>query len=129
MKDWICRICKRFNDVFLADAVFWRYGRSYVSPDNGLTTKEVAGLLPRSSPYSFVHHKRVSRKRCPTSLPAIAFGDGRFPPWNSYFEDRQKLRLRLQTFAALFLKTTVPLRLRHTGGGSSKQNLRPYESR
>ena len=83
----------------------------YVSPDSGLTSNKVAGLRPRLSPYSFVHHKRVCRKRCPTSLPAV----GGFPPWNSYFEERQKLRLRLQTFAVLFLKSTIPFRLRHTG--------------
>ena len=91
--------------------VIWGHGRCCVSPNNGLTRNKVAGLRPRLSPYSFVHHKRVCRKRCPTSLPAV----GGFPPWNSCFEERQKLRLRLQTFAALFLKSTVSLRLRHTG--------------
>jgi len=48
-------------------------------------------------------------------LPAIAFGNGGFPPRNSCFEERQKLRLRLQTFAVLFLKATIPFRLRYTG--------------
>ena len=36
-------------------------------------------------------HKRVSRKGHPNSLPAIAFGDGRFPPFNRCFEELQKL--------------------------------------
>jgi len=49
------------------------------------------GVAPRTTLYSFVHHKRVNRKRCPTSLPAIAFGDGRFLPCDICFEERQKL--------------------------------------
>ncbi len=32
-------------------------------------TSKVAGLRPRSAPYSFVRHKRVSRKSRPNSLP------------------------------------------------------------
>ena len=50
------------------------------------------------SPYSFVHHKRVCRKRCPTFWPAV----GGFPPWNGCLEEWQKLRLKTSNICPSF---------------------------
>ncbi len=103
---------------FCDAVVIWGHGRSYVYPDNWLTSNKVAGLRPRLSPYSFVHHKRVCRKRCPTSLP---FGS---PPLHCTLQRRKKLAFSSNIFLRIPAKFRFFPAASH-GRGSFKNTIKP----
>ena len=61
-------------------------------------TKQGRGVAPRTSLYSFVHHKRANRKRCPGSLPL------RFPPLHYTLQRRKKLACGSNIFLRIPVK-------------------------
>ena len=81
---------------------------------------KVAGLRPRSSPYSFVVPQKSKQKKAPELLARHR----RVPSVSLRFAAQKKTRYA-QTFFFETLQGSTARRLRYTGKGSSKTQIKP----